>query len=147
MPGTVFLELRHALRADILREAAGPRSPLGRTGGDEYMGVFAVGSEEKIAAVKQRVKDRCEEYNRNSGKPYYLEISLGFYAFEAEEYTELSAVMEKADERLYEAKIYLNTAEMFGWTITIIVISVLFEKILECKLINSNSIYDEVFND
>ena len=68
------------------------------------MGVFAAGSEEKIAAVKQRVKDRCEEYNRNSGKPYYLEISLGFHAFEAEEYTELSAVMEKADERLYEAK-------------------------------------------
>ncbi|MBQ7565334.1 MAG: GGDEF domain-containing protein [Lachnospiraceae bacterium] len=90
--------------ADILREAAGPRSPLGRTGGDEYMGVFVADPEERIAAVKQRVKDRCEEYNRISGKPYYLEISLGFHTFKGEEYTELSAVMEKADERLYEAK-------------------------------------------
>lgn len=32
-------------------------------------------------------------------------------------------------ERLYEAKIYLNTADLFAWTIVIVVISVLFEKI------------------
>lgn len=33
-------------------------------------------------------------------------------------------------ERLYEAKIYLNTDRMFAWTVTIIVISVVFEKIV-----------------
>ncbi|MBR4993603.1 MAG: ABC transporter permease subunit [Lachnospiraceae bacterium] len=32
-------------------------------------------------------------------------------------------------ERLYEAKIYLNTPEMFAWTVTIILVSLLFEKI------------------
>lgn len=37
-------------------------------------------------------------------------------------------------EKLYEAKIYLNTPEMFAWTITIIVISILFEKIVEFLL-------------
>ncbi len=33
-------------------------------------------------------------------------------------------------ERLYEAKIYLSSAELFSWTLVIILISILFEKIL-----------------
>ena len=32
-------------------------------------------------------------------------------------------------ERLYEAKIYLNTPDLFAWTVVIVVISLLFEKI------------------
>lgn len=32
-------------------------------------------------------------------------------------------------ERLYQAKIYLNSGELFAWTLVIIVISVFFEKI------------------
>ena len=32
-------------------------------------------------------------------------------------------------ERLYQAKLYLNTGELFAWTFVIIIISILFEKI------------------
>lgn len=32
-------------------------------------------------------------------------------------------------ERLYEAKIYLSTADLFAWTVVIVVISALFEKV------------------
>ncbi|MCD2491503.1 ABC transporter permease subunit [Lacrimispora sp. NSJ-141] len=32
-------------------------------------------------------------------------------------------------ERLYEAKVYLSTADLFAWTIVIVLLSVLFEKI------------------
>ncbi len=32
-------------------------------------------------------------------------------------------------EKLYEAKIYLQTPELFAWTLTIILLSVWFEKI------------------
>ncbi len=32
-------------------------------------------------------------------------------------------------EKLYQAKIYLNTGEVFAWTVVIIVISILFEKL------------------
>lgn len=32
-------------------------------------------------------------------------------------------------EKLYESKIYLNTPDLFGWTIVIVIISILFEKI------------------
>ncbi|MBO5550370.1 MAG: GGDEF domain-containing protein [Lachnospiraceae bacterium] len=90
--------------AEILREAIGAVAPLGRTGGDEYMGIFVNGIDRDAETVKNFVKKKCEEYNSISGKPYYLEISTGFHHFRAEEYTELSSVMEKADAGLYEAK-------------------------------------------
>ena len=32
-------------------------------------------------------------------------------------------------ERLYEAKVYLSTADLFAWTIVIVLLSVLFEKV------------------
>ena len=32
-------------------------------------------------------------------------------------------------EMLYEAKVYLNTSELFAWTIVILLISILFEKV------------------
>ena len=32
-------------------------------------------------------------------------------------------------ERLYEAKIYLNTPELFAWTIVIIVLSIVFNRL------------------
>lgn len=37
-------------------------------------------------------------------------------------------------ERLYMAKIYLNTADLFAWTIVIIILSALTEKLLICLL-------------
>ena len=33
-------------------------------------------------------------------------------------------------ENLYEAKIYLSTPEMFAWTVTIIVLGIIMEKIV-----------------
>ena len=90
--------------AEILREAVGSLAPLGRTGGDEYMGIFTVIDEKDTDRVTAIVKEKCEEYNSISGKPYYVEVSLGFHIFRQEEYTELAYVMDKADAKLYEAK-------------------------------------------
>ncbi len=33
-------------------------------------------------------------------------------------------------ERLYQAKVYLDTADLFAWTVVIVIISVLFEKLV-----------------
>ena len=32
-------------------------------------------------------------------------------------------------EKLYEAKVYLSSADLFAWTVVIVFISILFEKI------------------
>ena len=39
-------------------------------------------------------------------------------------------------ERLYEAKVYLNSPDLFAWTVVIIVVSLLFEKLF-LKLLNA----------
>ena len=37
-------------------------------------------------------------------------------------------------ERLYEAKVYLDTPELFAWTMVILVVSMIFEKIFLAAL-------------
>ncbi|MBE5968091.1 MAG: ABC transporter permease subunit [Lachnospiraceae bacterium] len=51
-------------------------------------------------------------------------------------------------ERLYEAKLYLMTGELFAWTFVIIVISILFEKIVIylIKHIRLNTVNDKTKN-
>ena len=41
-------------------------------------------------------------------------------------------------EKMYEAKLFLNTSELFAWTVTIIIISISFEKLF-IKLIKHTS--------
>ena len=87
------------------RKIAGSKSDRNdETERDEYMGIFAADDEKDTERVRELIRDKCREYTRISGKPYYLEISLGFHIFRTEEYTELTSVMEKADAELYEAK-------------------------------------------
>ena len=42
-------------------------------------------------------------------------------------------------ERLYEAKVYLDTPELFAWTMVILVVSMIFEKIFLAALDKSVS--------
>ena len=37
-------------------------------------------------------------------------------------------------ERLYEAKVYLNTPDLFAWTVVIVLVSMAFEKLFLCLL-------------
>lgn len=90
--------------AAILRKAMPQGMPLGRTGGDEFMGIFvADGSfceEDFIAGVKKL----CEEENKNNGRKYYVNLSVGCYTFRREADTDTDFCFRQADVNLYEAK-------------------------------------------
>ncbi len=90
--------------ASILRSAVGKHAPLGRTGGDEYMAIFAIRSKKDVEKAERRIHDACEKYNAKSNNPFYVEISVGFHVFMAEEFKDLTSIMEPADLNLYEAK-------------------------------------------
>ncbi len=90
--------------ATILRSAIGKHAPLGRTGGDEYMGIFAVRSEKDVERVERKIHEACDRYNEKSENPFLVEISVGFNVFRFEEFKDISSVMETADRNLYEAK-------------------------------------------
>ena len=65
--------------------------------------------------------------------PYFVSacsISLGFCWKSGIAAEVISLARNSIGERLYEAKLYLNTKELFAWTIVIVIISVIFEKLV-----------------
>ncbi|MBQ6904418.1 MAG: GGDEF domain-containing protein, partial [Lachnospiraceae bacterium] len=90
--------------ASILSGALAPDSVLGRSGGDEFVCFFRGKDEAAADAFVQAVKESCDHYNETSGKPFYVEVSVGCYVFDVEEGSDLLSVFQKADEKLYKAK-------------------------------------------
>ncbi|MCR5486252.1 MAG: GGDEF domain-containing protein [Lachnospiraceae bacterium] len=89
----------------ILQEALPEGSPLGRSGGDEYMAVMFLRDAGEVELIAKKVKDLCREYNEGSGKGYYVDVSVGFCRLkEGEVARELKAALKSADDALYEAK-------------------------------------------
>ena len=65
-------------------------------------------------------------------KPYLLSactISIGM-SWKAGVAAEVIGIPDGSiGERLYEAKVYLSSADLFAWTVIVILISILFEKV------------------
>ena len=92
--------------ANILSHALPEGSPLGRTGGDEFTCLFFCpdNDDNQPDLFIQKVRRDCDVYNKTSGKPYYVNISIGCHVFHSTGQTDISAMLKKADTQLYEAK-------------------------------------------
>ena len=55
-------------------------------------------------AAVERTRALMQDYNAGSKKPYYVELSIGATSFVCAPGADISALMHKADECLYEAK-------------------------------------------
>lgn len=66
-------------------------------------------------------------------KPYILSacsVGIGL-SWKAGVAAEVIGIPEGSiGEKLYEAKIYLNSGELFAWTVVIVIVSILFEKLI-----------------
>lgn len=90
--------------ADMLADEISDRGIVGRTGGDEYVCFYRITEEGSEETFIRHIKEACRTFNDTSGKPYYVEISVGCHAFDRSEVTDLLSVLKKADVRLYDAK-------------------------------------------
>ena len=90
--------------ADLLKRALPPTSPLGRTGGDEFTALFVEHEGYGIQDFMSRIREGCQGFNRHSGLPFLVCISAGCFSFTADQGSDLSALLKKADESLYLAK-------------------------------------------
>lgn len=59
----------------------------------------------------------------------------------------IGLIRNSIGNRIYQSKIYLETAELFAWTITLIVLSILFEKIITLILVKLQKITGGTLND
>ncbi|MCR5097809.1 MAG: GGDEF domain-containing protein [Lachnospiraceae bacterium] len=92
--------------SEVLRRVIGDRAPLGRIGGDEFLGMFLVydNEEQEIGRRLADVKLSADLFNAVSGKPYYLGISIGTACFECSASVSIESLIREADKSLYDAK-------------------------------------------
>ena len=91
--------------ANIINSVLPEGSPFGRTGGDEFTALMECSSADDGNELKANIKKACEDYNDISGKPYYVDLSVGYCLMaEYEDMQHLIQILKKADEMLYEEK-------------------------------------------
>ena len=90
--------------ADLLQGSLPDDSLLGRTGGDEFTGVFLMKTEQDIDLFKERLAQRSRTYDANSNLPFYVGVSVGCFTFSHKQAGTLVDMFKEADKLLYEAK-------------------------------------------
>lgn len=90
--------------AKALRFSLPRNNILGRTGGDEFTAVFHIENGIDVERFRAALKEFCELLNGQSGKPYFVEVSVGCEEFLPSAADDLSEHLKVADERLYEDK-------------------------------------------
>lgn len=88
----------------LLKDSLGPEGAAGRLGGDEFVAMIVSDELEFVKHYKQRMKKAMEDLNNGSGKPYYVEFSIGMIEFICSDNFELSHMLKEADTALYDAK-------------------------------------------
>lgn len=88
----------------LLKDSLGAEGAAGRLGGDEFVAMVVSDEKDFVNRYKQRMKQLMASLNENSGKPYYVEFSLGMIEFVCSESFDLSHMLKEADAALYDAK-------------------------------------------
>ena len=89
---------------NILRKITDDMDLIARIGGDEFVGMFINEAPDFGSVFRKKFMAVCEEYNSLSGKPYYVEASVGVAKFTCTLGLEVSTIIGEADKYLYEAK-------------------------------------------
>ncbi len=91
--------------SQMLSEAVStcPNCFLCRYGGDEFLIVYTVKSEELVRELIARIMEICSRENRISSGRYKLHVSADYIRFRSE-FKDYHAFVSAADKRMYEAK-------------------------------------------
>lgn len=90
--------------AQILKQSIGNEGVAGRLGGDEFVAMIVSDEEGFECKLLEELRRDMFEMNHDSGKPYYIEFSVGIIAFTCNDKFDLSNILKEADKALYEAK-------------------------------------------
>ena len=97
---------------DILKKIVRSNDLIARLGGDEFVGMFVADNSDFQPMFRARLKDAFEEYNRTSGKPYVVEVSIGIADFTCRQGMEIGRILNEADRYLYQEKKHRRTSAL-----------------------------------
>ncbi|MBQ3268729.1 MAG: GGDEF domain-containing protein [Clostridia bacterium] len=95
--------------ADLLREASPDDSIAFRFAGDEFILLLTTNTEEAIREVEEEIRKAVEAFNRSSGQPYAISLSMGHAVFDS---NDKDAFMEAIDSAMYIDKRAKHTSGM-----------------------------------
>jgi len=90
--------------SQILRDSLPKSAITARIGGDEFVSMILSDKLQFKDEIIERIKNTQHDFNENSDLPYYIEFSVGIYEFYCSPDIELTKVIQKSDEVLYQAK-------------------------------------------
>ena len=90
--------------ADRLKSVLPNQAVTARIGGDEFVSLVISDAPTFKDALIAELKYKSEEFNAVTTVPYYVELSVGIYEFSCNPQVEISEIIQKSDELLYEAK-------------------------------------------
>ena len=93
--------------AEYLRHSMPANAIIARIGGDEYVALVVIDNEDSnwgCDILTKRLERDMLDFNKASDKPYYVEMSAGIYEFTCDESTDLTEMLSRSDDVLYEKK-------------------------------------------
>ncbi len=90
--------------AALLKQTFRGSDIVARLGGDEFVVLAAEAAQESAAVMTARLQRCFEEYNTQGKHPYQLFVSVGVAVADPLQPPSLEALMNKADQHLYEQK-------------------------------------------
>jgi len=89
---------------ELLRKTFRKNDVIGRVGGDEFIIASPAIDAETASALIQRLESALRQYNKQSGKPYALGITIGWAVSDAAQPASIEALIRQADAELYRLK-------------------------------------------
>ena len=77
---------------------------IARYGGDEFMIILDINHPNLLSQTALRLQKSAERFNRENGKPYEIEFSMGYAAYDNESKMTADEFFRHIDQRMYEAK-------------------------------------------
>jgi len=90
--------------AAIIKSVVRDSDLVARWGGDEFV-ILTIGSQDKNSkSITERITEKLDEYNLQSGKPYRIECSLGSAAVITTHERSIDEIIAEADAAMYHEK-------------------------------------------
>ncbi|SCZ76339.1 GGDEF domain-containing protein [Acidaminobacter hydrogenoformans] len=90
--------------AEIIKGALRSGDFVARYAGDEFFVVIEVGEPRALNRAVARIHEAFTDYNRTSGEPWEINVSIGFDTFRYESAESVDQAMRRIDELMYQEK-------------------------------------------